>query len=613
MEAAFLRPVHETEFKGATFETVRGYLARKKTEYGPSDPIPSCRMVQLAIAANMLRNNRLPSPAKQITKGVRIMEKQEIKETNLPEVATVKTKELVLSGGILPRDLDELTRYASLIQKSKLAPKSFDTLEKVAIGILMNMELGRPIIVGLQDLAIINGKCGIYGDASLAMVTASGLMEDGYPISKETGTPYTDDWTFKYTVKRVGRPEETGVWTWLDSKRAGFDAPKTKDGRDDIWSPWTRFTRRMMQWKSRNFVIRDNFGDVLKGMKTVEDHHDLDAIPLEQQPDGSYSEDQTAGAGDLTDKIKENEKADKVVDAEFDTAPCPYCQKDIQGEIDLVREGGKEVFMCPHCGKIGKVEDGKPVGSFPPDHTARNSEDFKEAEAPCPYCQKDIKDEVERIVKFNGTSFACPHCHKQGRIVDGKPVGEFLCGYKGCKFKGTSEAGLKRHKTQQGHHEKPAEEEGESPTVDEKRKAMVETARRTLINQLGEMPRDVVMKAKIDLGKTRPIESLNLEELEALAKRVKEISTDLKTTPENAPEPEAVREVEPEAEPEEAPEPDGNIISMIDAIEADYKPEEIAEALSTKGHEMLASCDFSTLCEIHDVLRGVETTEENLT
>ena len=26
VEAAFLRPVHETEFKGATFKTARGYL-----------------------------------------------------------------------------------------------------------------------------------------------------------------------------------------------------------------------------------------------------------------------------------------------------------------------------------------------------------------------------------------------------------------------------------------------------------------------------------------------------------------------------------------------------------------------------------------------------------
>jgi len=134
-------------------------------------------------------------------------------------------------------------------------------------------------------------------------VTSSGLMDEGYPKSEETGTPYTDDWTFKFTVKRIGRPAETGTWTWADSKRAGFDAPKTKDGRNDTWSPWTRFTRRMMQWKARNFVMRDNFGDVLKGMKTVEDLHDLDAVPMTRSPEGTYSAEPST-ASDLSEAIQ---------------------------------------------------------------------------------------------------------------------------------------------------------------------------------------------------------------------------------------------------------------------------------------------------------------------
>lgn len=261
------------------------------------------------------------------------MTDQNEKETFLPEVTEVKTREVSLMGGIIPKDFSELTRFASLVHQSRLAPKGFDTVEKVAIGLLTNMELGRPIITGLQDLAIINGRCGIYGDASLAMVTASGKMDEGYPISTETGTPYTDDWTFTFTVKRIGRPEEVGVWAWIDAKRAGFDDPKTKDGRKDIWSPWTRFTRRMMQWKARNFVMRDNFGDILKGMKTVEDLHDLDPVPMTKQPDGSFSTTpETETASDLADKIKEKAekmdqkedvkedeagKADEAVDAEF--------------------------------------------------------------------------------------------------------------------------------------------------------------------------------------------------------------------------------------------------------------------------------------------------------
>jgi hypothetical protein len=204
-------------------------------------------------------------------------EKPDMNET---AVARPELKNIELRQGVLPKDYEDVLRFAGLVHSAGLAPKGFDTAPRVAYGILMNLELKRPIITGLQDLAIINGRCGIYGNAALAMVTASGLMEDGFPKETETGTPFQDDWKFTFTVKRKGRPEKTGIWTWAESKRAGFDDPKTKDGKPDIWTPWVRFTRRMMQWKARTFVLRDEFGDILRGMNIAEDLHDV--IDLDQ-------------------------------------------------------------------------------------------------------------------------------------------------------------------------------------------------------------------------------------------------------------------------------------------------------------------------------------------
>ena len=226
---------------------------------------------------------------------------EESKEKNLPAV-----KEKVdLTSGIVPKDFDELNRFAELVNRAGLSPKSFDTVAKVAIGMLTNMELGRPIITGLQDLAIINGRCGIYGDASLAMVTASGLMDNGYPVEVETGTPFEDDWTFTFKIKRKGGPERIGKWTWAESKRAGFDNPMQRDGKPDRFSPWRRFTRRMMQWKARNYIMRDVFGDVLKGMKTVEDLHDLDGV-VELQETKSGTFEKSESKKDLEAKILED-------------------------------------------------------------------------------------------------------------------------------------------------------------------------------------------------------------------------------------------------------------------------------------------------------------------
>lgn len=239
--------------------------------------------------------------------------------TNKQEHETLPARiNISFDKGIVVRDLEEVVRLSNVVHHSQLAPKDFDTPQKIAIGLMMNLELGRPLITGLQDLAVINGRCGIYGNTALAMITASGLMDEGYPKEEETGTPYQDDWTFTFTVKRKGRPESIGIFTWADAKRAGLDDPRTRDGKEDKWSPWRKWTRRMMQWKARNFVLRDNFGDVLKGLNIAEDLYDT--VSLEPQPDGSFAIEQKTM--DKAESLKEKlaaarEKIEEEPEAEI--------------------------------------------------------------------------------------------------------------------------------------------------------------------------------------------------------------------------------------------------------------------------------------------------------
>jgi hypothetical protein len=196
------------------------------------------------------------------------------------------------SRGIKPQNYGELMQFSALYAQSGLAPKSFEnSASKLAIAISMCMELGRPIITGLADMAVINGKVSVYGDAALALVRASGLLV-GFK-EWEDGEPYKDGWTFRCHMGRKDTGEEReGVWSWEDSKRAGFD-------KNPPPSPWARFTRRMMTFKARNFIMRDLFADVLKGMRLVEDAQD--AIDLEPTASGAWGT--AAGLSD-TDKTE---------------------------------------------------------------------------------------------------------------------------------------------------------------------------------------------------------------------------------------------------------------------------------------------------------------------
>lgn len=214
-----------------------------------------------------------------------------------------------LSRGIVPQTYEELLQFAALYKKSGLAPRSLTDIPQIAIATGMCLELGRPILTGLQDMAVINGRVGIFGDAALGVVRGSSKLDAIKEWSE--GKPRTDDWTFYCMISRKGDPlcdspeifpqcrecnhkdgcDKVGTWSWLDSKAAGFDNPKQKDGRPDNYSPWRRFTRRMMTFKARNFILRDKFGDVLRGINTVEELQDV--VEMTPGAEGGFEVEQT--------------------------------------------------------------------------------------------------------------------------------------------------------------------------------------------------------------------------------------------------------------------------------------------------------------------------------
>ncbi len=213
--------------------------------------------------------------------------------------------------GIVPNNYNELLQIANLVHHSGLAPKSLDTYQKVAIAMAMCMEVGRPVLTGIQDMAVINGKVGMYGDAVLAVIRSSGLLEKFKQW--EEGTPYGDDWIVHTLVKRKGAEEKTDYFSWRDAKRAGLDDPKQRDGRPDNFSPWRRFTRRMMYFKSRNFLLRDEFGDLLKGIQPAEDLYDRDdTIDLNRSGDGSWSAPSTESEQEAGPSLKERLEGKKA-------------------------------------------------------------------------------------------------------------------------------------------------------------------------------------------------------------------------------------------------------------------------------------------------------------
>ena len=160
---------------------------------------------------------------------------------------------------IEPKNFGELMKYAEMIAGSDLAPKDYrGKPANVLVAIQMGAEVGLKPMQALQNIAVINGRPSIWGDAALALVQSSPVCE----YVREKGD--SNQWTC--TVKRKD-DDEPHVVTFTQEKA-------TKAGLWNKEGPWSKHPDRMLQMRARGFALRDKFSDVLKGLILVEEARD---------------------------------------------------------------------------------------------------------------------------------------------------------------------------------------------------------------------------------------------------------------------------------------------------------------------------------------------------
>jgi hypothetical protein len=165
--------------------------------------------------------------------------------------------------GFAPVTLDEAMRFSEMLAKSQMVPKAYQGKpEDVLVAVQWGRELGLAPLQALQNIACINGKPSVYGDAAMALVQASPVCENIEEYFEGEGSPNP---VAICVARRKGRTPVTVKFSVEDAKRAG------------LWGkagPWQAYPKRMMQMRARGFALRDAFPDVLKGLVTVEEAQD---------------------------------------------------------------------------------------------------------------------------------------------------------------------------------------------------------------------------------------------------------------------------------------------------------------------------------------------------
>lgn len=190
---------------------------------------------------------------------------------------------------LTPKNLSEAIEYAKLIAESGMVPKSFQGRpQDVLVAVQMGAELGLPPTQALQNIAVINGRPSVWGDAVLAIVKASPLCEYVHESFDEASK------TAVCTTKRRGDDKEvTQTFSFEDAKQAGLLG---KSG------PWAQYPKRMAQMRARAFAVRDAFPDLLRGIAVREEQQDI-VVEKDITP-------QTSRTDTLLNKLKKEPEPD---------------------------------------------------------------------------------------------------------------------------------------------------------------------------------------------------------------------------------------------------------------------------------------------------------------
>ncbi len=175
--------------------------------------------------------------------------------------------------GFAPATMGEAIEFSKMLADSSMVPKAYQGKpQDILVCVQWGQEIGLAPLQALQNIAVINGKPSIYGDAMIALVQNSSQCEG---IEESIEGEGTANPVAVCVAHRKGRKAVVAKFSVEDAKRAG------------LWGkggPWQAYPKRMLQMRARGFALRDQFADVLKGLLTIEEAMDTDEVTEKPEP-----------------------------------------------------------------------------------------------------------------------------------------------------------------------------------------------------------------------------------------------------------------------------------------------------------------------------------------
>lgn len=193
------------------------------------------------------------------------------KSVNLPDHVAAENpqtiqKAQISKGGpiaaLVPESLDDVYRVSkALAGAGNMVPLDFQGKpDMIMAAILRGMEIGLAPMQALSNIAVINGRASLWGDALPAIIQKHGHHID---------------------VVLEGEGDSMIAIATLTRGDTGRDVVRTFSVDDakkaNLWNkkgPWQQYPARMLSHRARAWAVRDGAADALMGLQVVEEVQD---------------------------------------------------------------------------------------------------------------------------------------------------------------------------------------------------------------------------------------------------------------------------------------------------------------------------------------------------
>jgi hypothetical protein len=179
-------------------------------------------------------------------------------------------------------------RVAKALQSADMVPQHFrGNLGNILIALNFASRAKADPFMIMQNLYVVHGRPGLEGKLVIALINQCGRFDPiKFRVEGNVNRPENDD------DGVVAYAKEMSSGDVLDGVKVTWGMVKAEGWLSKAGSKWKTLSPLMFRYRAATFFARVYCPEVLMGMQTTEELHDV--IDVSQQPDGTYADDVTA-------------------------------------------------------------------------------------------------------------------------------------------------------------------------------------------------------------------------------------------------------------------------------------------------------------------------------